>query len=46
MNMGERIRVLQDKDYPNESKSPLICMLIHALELASKTGDVAESICD
>ena len=46
MNMGERIRVLQDKDYPNESKSPLICMLIHALELASKTGDVAESICE
>ena len=45
MNMGERIRILEDKDYPNESKSPLICMLIHALDMASATGEVAKSIC-
>lgn len=44
MNMGERIRILQDKDYPNESKSSLICMLVHALEMVSKTGDVAKAI--
>lgn len=45
MNMGERIRILTDKDYPNESKSSLICMLIHALDMVSATGDVAETIC-
>lgn len=46
MNMGERIRILTDKDYPNESKSSLICMLIHALDMASATGDVAKTLCN
>ena len=46
MNMSERIRILSDKNYPEDSKSSLICMLIHALEMASKTGDVAKTICD
>ena len=45
MNMGERIEILQDKDYPNESKNSLICMLIHALDMVSGTGDVAKAIC-
>lgn len=46
MDMNERIRILQDKDYPNESKSSLICMLIHALDMVSATGDVAKTMCN
>ena len=46
MNMGERIRILTDKDYPDESKSSLICMLIHALDMASATSDVAKTMCN
>lgn len=45
MNMGERIRILSDKNYPDESKSSLICMLIHALDMASATSDVAKTMC-
>ena len=45
MNMGERIKILRDKDFPNASKSALICMLIHALEMASTTGEAAERTC-
>ena len=44
MNMGERVRILSDKNYPENSKSSLICMLIHALDMVSKTGDVAKAI--
>lgn len=46
MNMDERIRILKNKDYPNESKSALICMLIHALDLVSATNDVAKMMCN
>lgn len=46
MNMGERIRILSDKDYPDTSKSSLICMLIHALDMASATGKAAKTICN
>ena len=45
MNMGERVKILQDKKYPNSSKDALICMLIHALDIASNTGDMAKTIC-
>lgn len=45
MDMDERIRILQDKDYPNESKSSLICMLIHALDMASATCEAAKAVC-
>ena len=45
MNMGERIRILTNKNYPDESKSSLICMLIHALDMASATGENAKKMC-
>lgn len=45
MDMGERISILSNKDYPDTSKSSLICMLIHALKMASATGEAAEMVC-
>lgn len=45
MNMCERIRILTNKDFPNESKSSLICMLIHALYMASAAGENAKKVC-
>ena len=45
MNMGERVRILTDKNYPDESKSSLICMLIHALDMASAAGENTKEVC-
>lgn len=45
MDMEKRISILQDKGFPNESKSALICMLIHALDMASATGEAAKTMC-
>lgn len=45
MDMFERITILTNKDFPSTGKSALICMLIHALDMASATGEAAKKIC-